>query len=112
MGNMEIVRQAFALERSEILRLGTIGQSSSPMPVPPSTAYVWSCSFAAISDNNKKVKKKPSKQISRKGSFKTNNKNGLLAIFRKNLDKPVKRGVMPGSLHTRTIEEGTAWVRR
>merc|ERR1712176_788768 len=106
--NMEIVRQAFALERSEILRLGTIGQSLSAIDVPPSTAYVWSCSFAAISDNNKKVKKvraKPGKTISRKGSFKTNNKNGLLAIFRKNLDKPVKKGVMPGSLHTRTIEE-------
>jgi len=113
--NMEIVRQAMALERSEILRLGTIGQCSSPMPVPPSTAYVWSCSFAAISDNNKKVKKvraKPTKPISRKGSFKTNNKNGLLAIFRKNLDKPVKKGAITSSLHTRTIEEGTAWARR
>merc|ERR1711933_227576 len=60
--------------------------------------YAWSCSFAAISDNNKKVKKtraKPSKPISRKGSFKNNNKNGLLSIFRKNLDKPVKKGLMP-----------------
>merc|ERR1711937_1051336 len=81
--NMEIVRQALALERSEILRLGTIGQCSSPMPVPPSTAYVWSCSFAAISDNKK----------------------GLLAIFRKNLDKPVKKGAITASLHTRTIDE-------
>merc|ERR1711937_867472 len=108
--NMETVRQALALERSEILRLGTIGQSLSAVPATQSTAYVWSCSFAAISDNNKKVKKvraKPTKPITRKGSFKNNNKNGLLAIFRKNLDKPVKKGLMAGSLHTRSTEDGT-----
>lgn len=113
--NMETVRQALALERSEILRLGTIGQSLSAIPVAQSTAYVWSCSFAAISDNNKRVKKvraKPSKSLSKKGSFKNNKKNGLLSIFRKNLDKPVKKGLMAGSLHGRTIDEGTAWVRR
>merc|ERR1712134_177512 len=73
--NMENVRQALASERTEILRLGTIGQSLSAIPVLQSTGYVWSCSFAAISDNNKKVKKikaKPPKSpLSRKGSFKT-----------------------------------------
>jgi len=109
--NMETVRQVMALERSEILRLGTIGQTLSPLPVTESTAYVWSCSFAAISDNNKRVKKiraKPlSKTLSRKGSFKNNKKNGLLSIFRKNAEKPVKKGLMS----SRTIDEGTAWVR-
>merc|ERR1712176_864085 len=66
--NMETIRQAWALERSEILRLGTIGKSLSAIAVPQSTGFVWSCSFAAISDNNKKVKKikaKPSKSLSR-----------------------------------------------
>jgi len=112
--NMETLRQAFALERAEVLRLGTIGQSLSAMPLTQSTGYVWSCSFAAISDNNKRVKKiraRPTKSISRKGSFKNNKNNGLLAIFRKNMDKPVKKGVA-GSLHARTIDEGAAWVRR
>lgn len=110
--NMETVRQVMALERSEILRLGTIGQTLSPLPVTESTAYVWSCSFAAISDNNKRVKKiraKPlSKTLSRKGSFKNNKKNGLLSIFRKNGEKPVKKGLMTSST---TIDGGTAWVR-
>merc|ERR1711935_966221 len=114
--NMETVRQALAVERSEILRLGTIGQSLSAIGVPQSTGYVWSCSFAAISDNNKRVKKikaKPQKiPPSRKGSFKSNKKNGLLSIFRKNMDKPVKKNLMSGSVHGRTIDEGTAWVRR
>jgi len=115
--NMETVRQVMSLERSEILRLGTIGQSVSALPVTESTAYVWSCSFAAISNNNKRLKKikpKPKpliRTLSRKGSFKNNTKNGLLSIFRKNLDKPVKKVLMPGSMHGRTME-GTAWIRR
>lgn len=113
--NMETIRQALAIERSEILRLGTIGQSLSAIDVPQSTAFVWSCSFAAISDNNKKVKKirvKPSKTLSRKGSFKNPKKNGLLSLFRKNLDKPVKKGLMESSAHQRVVDEGTAWSRR
>jgi len=113
--NMETVRQVLSLERSEILRLGTIGQSLSAIDVPQSTGFVWSCSFAAVSDNNKKVKKikaKPSKTLSRKGSFKNQKKNGLLSIFRKNLDKPVKKGLMQSSMHGRTIENGAAWTRR
>jgi len=113
--NMETVRQAWALERSEILRLGTIGKSLSAIAVPQSTGFVWSCSFAAVSDNNKKVKKikaKPSKSLSRKGSFKNQKKNVLLSIFRKNLDKPLKKGLMDNSAHARTVSEGTAWVRR
>jgi serine/threonine protein kinase len=114
--NMETVRQALALERTEILRLGTIGQSLSAIAVAQSTGYVWSCSFAAISDNNKRVKKikaKPQKvPLSRKGSFKSNKKNGLLSIFRKNLDKPVKKNLMSGSVNGRMIAEGTTWARR
>merc|ERR1712176_1720819 len=113
--NMETVRQALSLERSEILRLGTIGQSLSAIDVPQTTGFVWSCTFAAVSDNNKKVKKikvKPSKTLSKKGSFKNQKKNGLLSIFRKNLDKPVKKGLMHSSMHGRTVSEGTAWVRR
>jgi serine/threonine protein kinase len=112
--NMETVRQVFALERSEILRIGTIGQSLSAMPVAQSTAYVWSCSFAAISDNNKKVKKIKMKNtpLVRKESVKNNNKkNGLLAIFRKNLDKPVKKGLLKENPLGRTSEAGMAWTR-
>ena len=109
--NMETVRQVLSLERSEILRLGTIGQSLSAIDVPQSTGYVWSCSFAAVSDNNKKVKKIKAKP-SRKGSFKNQKKNGLLSIFKKNLDKPVKKGLMQSSMHGRAIENGTAWTRR
>merc|ERR1712176_134557 len=87
--SMETVRQTISLERSEILRLGTIGQSLSAIPVIESNAYVWSCSFASISDNNKKLK--------------TSKKNGLLSIFRKNLDKPVKKGIISSSISEREV---------
>lgn len=110
--NMETVRQVMALERSEILRLGTVGQNLAALPVTSSTGHVWSCSFEAISDNNKKVKKiraKPiTRTISRKGSFKNNKKNGLLSMFRKNADKAGKKGM---GVHGRTIGEGEAWVK-
>merc|ERR1712008_104764 len=104
--NMETVRQVFALERSEILRLGTIGHSA--MSVPQSNAYVWSCSFAAISDNSKKVKKIKAKSTNPKKqeSFRNNKKNGLLAIFRKNLDKPVKKGLLKENPLGRSANEG------
>jgi len=89
---METIRQVIALERSEIIRLGTIGQSLSALPVTESTAYVWSCSFAAISDNSKKLRRakaKSIKNLKKMDSFKTSKKNGLLSRFRKNADKPV-----------------------
>merc|ERR1712176_245741 len=111
--NMETVRQVFALDRSEILRLGTIGHSS--MSVPQSNAYVWSCSFAAISDNSKKLRKIRAKSTNPKKqeSFRNiNKKNGLLAIFRKNLDKPVKKGLLKENPLGRTANgEGMAWMR-
>jgi len=112
--NMETVRQVFSLERSELLRLGTIGQTLSAMTVPQSNAYVWSCSFAAISDNSKKVKKIKAKSTNPKKqeSFRNNNKkNGLLAIFRKNLDKPVKKGLLKENPLGRSPDEGMAWMR-
>lgn len=113
--NMETIRQVMAMERSEILRLGTIGQSLSAMPVAASqsTAYVWSCSFKAISDNNKKLKKiKMRSQLVRKESLRGSKKNGLLAVFRKNLDKPVKKGLLKENLRGRVSGEGMAWIRR
>lgn len=110
--NMETVRQVFALERSELLRLGTIGQLSA-MPVPQSNAYVWSCSFASVSDNSKKVKKIKVKSTNPKKqeSSRNNKKNGLLAIFRKNLDKPMKKGSLKENPLGRSHEEGMAWMR-
>lgn len=91
--NMETVRQMFALERTAILRSGTIEESPA---APACTGHVWSCSFTAVSDNSKKVKKiKVKKQESfkqKQSSFriKNNKKNGLLKIFKKNAEKPVK----------------------
>merc|ERR1712224_1011114 len=115
---METVRQTMSLERSEILRLGTIGQSLSAIPVTESNGYVWSCSFASISDNNKKLKKTKTKTksksmpLGKQSSFKTSKKNGLLSLFRKNLDKPVKKGIISSSISEREVESGTAsWVR-
>lgn len=121
--SMESVRQAISLERSEILRLGTIGQSLSAIPVMESNAYVWSCSFASISDNNKKLKKikmktkskskSKSMPLGKQSSFKASKKNGLLSIFRKNLDKPVKKSIISSSISEREVESGAAsWVRR
>lgn len=113
--SMETVRQTLSLERSEVLRLGTIGQSLSAIPISESTGYVWSCSFASISDNSKKLKKiktkMKSKSLGRQSSFKNSKKNGLLSLFRKNLDKPLKKGLMSGSINERTVESGTAWAR-
>ena len=91
--NMETVRQMFALERTAILRSGTIEESPA---APACTGHVWSCSFTAVSDNSKKIKKmKVKKQESfrqKQSSFriKNNKKNGLLKIFRKNSEKPIK----------------------
>lgn len=113
--NMETIRQVMAMERSEILRLGTIGQSLAAMPVAASqsTAYVWSCSFKAISDNNKKLKKiKMRTQLVRKESLRGSKKNGLLAVFRKNVDKPVKKALLKENLRGRVSGEGMAWIRR
>lgn len=118
--SMEIVRQTFSLERSEILRLGTIGQSLSAIPLTESTGYVWSCSFASLSDNNKKVKKMKMKKMKTKSksmtlgkqsSFKNSKKNGLLSIFRKNVDKPAKKSLLSGSISERHTDNGTAWAR-
>lgn len=109
--NMETVRQIFALERSEILRLGTIGQSFSAMPIAPSTAYVLSCSFEAISDNSKKVKKIKMKNVKQESFKNSKSKNGILSIFRKNLDKPVNKGLLKENPLGRTPEEGMAWAR-
>lgn len=112
--NMETVRRVLAMERSEILRLGTIGQTLPGLSIPESTAYVWSCSFAAISDNNKRVKKIKSKPLirapTRKGSLKGTKKNALLSMFRKNADKPSKKGVMTNRVHGRTMDEATSCV--
>lgn len=108
--NMETVRQMFALERTAILRSGTIEESPS---APACTGHVWSCSFTAVSDNSKKVKKiKMKKQESfrqKQNSFKIKNKkNGLLKIFRKNNDnKPVKKENPLGM----SQPEGMAWTR-
>jgi len=115
--SMETVRQAFALDRSEILRLGTIGHSISALPVSESTAYVWSCSFTAISDNSKKLRKikTKAKALTKKASVKSSKKNGLLSIFRKNLDKPVKpvkKTLLNSSAHNRSANDGAAWSRR
>jgi len=115
--SMETVRQAFALDRSEILRLGTIGHSISALPVSESTAYVWSCSFTAISDNSKKLRKikTKAKALTKKASFKSTKKNALLSIFRKNLDKPakpVKKTLLNSSAHNRTVNDGAVWSRR
>lgn len=115
--SMETVRQAFALDRSEILRLGTIGHSISALPVSESTAYVWSCSFTAISDNSKKLRKikTKAKALTKKASFKSTKKNALLSIFRKNLDKPakpVRKTLLNSSAHNRTVNDGAVWSRR
>jgi len=115
--SMETVRQAFALDRSEMLRLGTIGHSISALPVSESTAYVWSCSFTAISDNSKKLRKikTKAKALTKKASVKSSKKNGLLSIFRKNLDKPVKpvkKTLLNSSAHNRSANDGAAWSRR
>jgi len=104
--NMEAVRQVMAMERAEILRMGT---ADVPME---NNGYVWSCSFGAISDNNKRVKKiKVKAPPTRKNSLKISKKNGLLSIFKKNLDKPVKKGLLKESNHV-SVAEGTAWIRR
>lgn len=123
--NMETIRQVMAMERAEILRLGTIGQSISAVPVTESRSYVWSCSFAAISDNSKRLKKVKSsknkiakpKSFTNRGSLKnskSSKQKGLLkSIFRKNADKPVKKGVLKEQPNGRTTaEEEPAWVRR
>lgn len=120
--NMETIRQVMAMERAEILRLGTIGQSLSADTVTESTSYVWSCSFAAISDNSKRLKKVKSsknktnkpKSLTKKDSFKNSKQKGLLkSIFRKNVDKPVKKGLLKEQPDGRTTaEEGPVWVRR
>eukprot|EP00534_Pseudo-nitzschia_fraudulenta_P002319 CAMPEP_0201124016 /NCGR_PEP_ID=MMETSP0850-20130426/9981_1 /ASSEMBLY_ACC=CAM_ASM_000622 /TAXON_ID=183588 /ORGANISM="Pseudo-nitzschia fraudulenta, Strain WWA7" /LENGTH=598 /DNA_ID=CAMNT_0047391179 /DNA_START=222 /DNA_END=2018 /DNA_ORIENTATION=- len=54
--NMEAVREALTEQRSEILRLGTIGRILPPTAGFGSTAYVGSCAFESVSDNNKKLK--------------------------------------------------------
>lgn len=110
--NMETIRQMMALERSEILRVGTLG-SLAAMSGAQNNAYVWSCSFKAISDNNKKVKKMKMKtQMVKRESFKNSKKNGLLSIFKKNLDKPVKKGLLKENPLGRSAEQGVAWMRR
>jgi len=111
--NMETIRQMIALERSEILRAGTLG-SLAAMTGNQNNAYVWSCSFKAISDNNKKVKKIKMKSapIVKRESFRHNKKTGLLSIFKKNLDKPVKKGLLKENPLGRSTEQGMAWMRR
>lgn len=114
---METIRQVMAMERAEILRVGTGGKSLSAMPVTESTSYVWSCSFAAISDNSKRLKKVKSSKtktpLTKKESFRNSKQKGLLSIFRKNPDKPVtKKGLRKESPHGRTVEEGPVGVRR
>mmetsp|Transcript_8914 Transcript_8914/g.18521 ORF Transcript_8914/g.18521 Transcript_8914/m.18521 type:complete len:554 (+) Transcript_8914:136-1797(+) len=112
--NMETIRQMMALERSEVLRVGTIGSLAS-MAVSQNNAYVWSCSFKAISDNNKKVKKMKMKPtpIVRKESFKINKSNKLLSIFKKNVGKPVKKGLLKENpLGRSSAEQGMTWMRR
>jgi serine/threonine protein kinase len=54
--NMEAVREALIEQRSEILRLGTIGRILPPTAGFGSTAYVASCAFESVSDNSKKLK--------------------------------------------------------
>lgn len=110
--SMETIRQVIALERSEILRLGTIGQSLQALPATQCTAFVWSCSFGAISDNSKKLKKiKMKSTVVRKDSFKNSKKKGMLSMFRKNLDKPVKKSLLKES-GLRKSGEGMGWIRR
>merc|ERR1712176_861102 len=114
---MEMVRQAMALERSEVLRIGSVGQSLSAAPSPQCTGYVWSCSFEAVSDNSKKLKrikmKAANSSLTKRESFRANKKNGLLSIFRKNLDKPVKKSMLKAdSVRQRANDDGMAWIRR
>ncbi len=111
--NMETIRQMIALERSDLLRVGTLG-SLAGMSGAQNNAYVWSCSFKAISDNNKKVKKMKIKSIpiTKRESFRHNKKTGLLSIFKKNLDKPVKKGLLKQNPLGRSTEQGMAWMRR
>merc|ERR1712176_1024033 len=113
--NMEVIRQVMALERSELLRVGTIGQSLAALPVDQCTAYVWSCSFEAISDNSKKLKKIKSKNTGpmvRRESFKNSKKKVLLSLFRKSLDKPNKKILLKETVSTRAVQDGTSWIRR
>jgi hypothetical protein len=51
-------------------------------------------------------------QLVRKESLRGSKKNGLLAVFRKNLDKPVKKGLLKENLIGRVSGEGMAWIRR
>jgi len=81
------------------------------MPIAPSTAYVLSCSFEAISDNSKKVKKIKMKNVKQESFKNSKSKNGILSIFRKNLDKPVNKGLLKENPLGRTPEEGMAWAR-
>merc|ERR1712025_909658 len=110
--NMETIRQVISLDRSEILRLGTIGHD---MNATETTAYVLSCSFTSVSDNSKRLKKIKSKPktispMPKRESFRASKKN-LLSIFKK--DKPAKKSLLKGSLHGRPVEEGSSnWVRR
>merc|ERR1712176_895783 len=110
--NMETIRQVISLDRSEILRLGTIGHD---MNATETTAYVLSCSFTSVSDNSKRLKKIKSKPktispMPKRESFRASKKN-LLSIFKK--DKPAKKSLLKGSLHRRPVEEGSSnWVRR
>eukprot|EP00536_Pseudo-nitzschia_multiseries_P015638 jgi/Psemu1/247007/estExt_Genewise1.C_9250011 len=54
---MEVVRSVLAEQRSEILRMGTLERTAPSVPVANTTAYVWSCSFAAVSDNNEMLRR-------------------------------------------------------
>merc|ERR1712232_1027013 len=90
---METVRQVMAEQRNEILRYGSLERRSPSVPVAHTTGYVWSCSFASISDNNKMLKKwkKNTKNIGKSDA--DNKAKGYFSIFRKNKkDAPNKNG--------------------
>lgn len=72
---MKVVRQVLAEERSEILRLGTIGMNEYSKPVK---GYVASCSFLSASDHIKKTKTKKSKNHNKHG------KNSSVGIVQNN----------------------------
>lgn len=114
--NMETIRQAMALERSEVLRVGSIGQCIAAVPSMQCTGFVWSCSFEAVSDNSKKLKRikmKTPSPLTKRESFRGSKKNGLLSLFRKNLDKPVKKSLLKAdSVCHRANDDGVAWSRR
>lgn len=78
---MAKVRSAMAQQHFVLLRLGTMRKTSSSTTTTSlaahNTAYVWSCSFECISDNNKMLRKilKRNKKMIEKMNSKTKTRN-------------------------------------